>query len=194
MDLFTALKTVARNYATFQGRATRAEFWWWVVFWVLASSALNVIDGAVFGGPMWRSFDGLWTFAFGIGRWPPFGGGENHSVLCSLWFLVTVLPWLALCTRRLRDAGIAVGHVYWNLLPGLGQIIVCILAVERSAHAPAPPPGYGYPTGGQEYAGQYYPYPYPPGAGSMTGQPPAQAPFPAPDQGAPLPPPPPPVR
>lgn len=36
MDFFTAVKTCFRKYADFTGRATRPEFWWFVLFIVLA--------------------------------------------------------------------------------------------------------------------------------------------------------------
>ena len=42
-----------RKYADFGGRATRAEFWWWVLFIVIGSTVLT-----------WKN---LFTFS-GIGR------------------------------------------------------------------------------------------------------------------------------
>ena len=33
-----------RKYVDFAGRATRAEYWWWVLFLVIGSIVLSVID------------------------------------------------------------------------------------------------------------------------------------------------------
>ena len=33
-----------KNYFKFSGRATRAEYWWWLLFTVLAGIVLNVVD------------------------------------------------------------------------------------------------------------------------------------------------------
>lgn len=43
MDLKTAIITCFQNYANFNGRATRAEFWWWTLFCFLVSIATGLI-------------------------------------------------------------------------------------------------------------------------------------------------------
>jgi uncharacterized membrane protein YhaH (DUF805 family) len=43
MDFGQAIKTCLNNYATFTGRAGRAEFWWFVLFNVVVSVAASVI-------------------------------------------------------------------------------------------------------------------------------------------------------
>ena len=43
MDFFTAIKTCFRKYADFTGRATRSEFWWFVLFLFLADIVLLAI-------------------------------------------------------------------------------------------------------------------------------------------------------
>lgn len=44
MDMFTAVKTVYSKYATFSGRASRAEFWYFFLFTLVAGAALSAID------------------------------------------------------------------------------------------------------------------------------------------------------
>ena len=66
-----------RKYADFGGRATRDEFWWWVLFIVISSTVLSVIDSLV-----------------GLG-----------SSLETLFGLATLLPTLAFTARRLHDIG-----------------------------------------------------------------------------------------
>jgi len=40
MDFVTAIKTCLLKYATFKGRAGRAEYWWWYLFSLIWSMAL----------------------------------------------------------------------------------------------------------------------------------------------------------
>lgn len=43
MDFGQAIKTCLNKYATFDGRAGRAEFWWFVLFNVLVSIAASIV-------------------------------------------------------------------------------------------------------------------------------------------------------
>ncbi len=49
VDFVTAIKLFFQNYANFEGRATKSEYWWAVLFNVLASTAVSFIPyvGAV---------------------------------------------------------------------------------------------------------------------------------------------------
>jgi uncharacterized membrane protein YhaH (DUF805 family) len=39
-----SIKTCFNKYADFNGRATRSEFWWWVLFVILATLAANILS------------------------------------------------------------------------------------------------------------------------------------------------------
>jgi uncharacterized membrane protein YhaH (DUF805 family) len=45
MNFIDAIKSGFQNYANFKGRATRSEYWWWVLFTVIA----NAVGTAVLG-------------------------------------------------------------------------------------------------------------------------------------------------
>lgn len=47
VDIFTAVKTVYSKYATFSGRAGRAEYWYFFLFTIIAGAALSVIDATL---------------------------------------------------------------------------------------------------------------------------------------------------
>ena len=47
MNLQTAVKTVLSKYATFTGRASRSEFWWFTLFIFILSLVLAMIEGAI---------------------------------------------------------------------------------------------------------------------------------------------------
>ena len=87
MNMQTAVPAVFRKYVVFNGRATRSEFWWWILFIVLVSVALSMVDGAVIA-PM----TGHEAFDRDAGQ--PLQLGFN---------LATLLPTLAVTVRRLHD-------------------------------------------------------------------------------------------
>ena len=78
-----AVKSGFRQYVRFRGRATQPEFWWWMLFIVIASIVLDVID---------RMIDRM-------------VGIEELGVLSTLFGLATLLPSLAVTSRRLHDIG-----------------------------------------------------------------------------------------
>ena len=82
-----AIKTGFRHYITFRGRATRPEFWYWMLFVALAALALTV--GAVRIGSATNS-----ATAAGY-----------LLLLPTAFILATLLPTLAITARRLHDIG-----------------------------------------------------------------------------------------
>ncbi|MGZ4429554.1 MAG: DUF805 domain-containing protein, partial [Nocardioidaceae bacterium] len=44
MTFTQAVRSVLSKYATFSGRATRSEYWWFYLFSVLVSLATSVVD------------------------------------------------------------------------------------------------------------------------------------------------------
>lgn len=77
MDFQTAVRSCLNQYATFTGRASRSEFWWFYLFCFIASVAANLIG-------------------FGIGL---------HYILHDIVALALLLPQLAVGARRLHDIG-----------------------------------------------------------------------------------------
>ena len=85
MTFVDAVKQCLRKYGDFNGRATRAEFWWWQVFGWIGGLIFGSIDSSI------RSFAGGDSYAFS-----PFG---------SIFGLAILLPGLAVQARRLHDIG-----------------------------------------------------------------------------------------
>lgn len=101
MDFATAVSTCFEKYATFAGRASRAEFWYFVVFSLGGTGVGFLIDEAVFAA------DG----------WSPIG---------SAFSLATFLPSMAVGARRLHDIGKS-GWLQLNgLVPLLGWIFLIL--------------------------------------------------------------------
>ena len=92
-----------RNYATFSGRATRAENWWWVLFTVLAGIGLEAFDTVT------RTM-GLFGFLFD---------------------LVVLMPSLALGVRRLHDINKSGWWLLLWVVVVIGWIVLIVWAIKR---------------------------------------------------------------
>jgi uncharacterized membrane protein YhaH (DUF805 family) len=44
MTFFESIRTCFTKYADFKGCAARSEFWWWVLFYILASAAIGLVS------------------------------------------------------------------------------------------------------------------------------------------------------
>lgn len=71
-----AIKTCFRKYATFRGRASRSEYWYFTLFLLLAGTVLSVLETAM---------------------------GQDGQVLGGIFSLVTFLPSISATVRRLHD-------------------------------------------------------------------------------------------
>ena len=83
MTIQESVKTCIRKYADFSGRATRAEYWWWVLATTIVSFMISGVD----------------TFIRSVAGW------EIYSPFQSLFGLAILLPGLAVTCRRLHDIG-----------------------------------------------------------------------------------------
>ena len=119
-SLADAIRTVFSKYATFTGRAGRAEYWWWIlanyaVFLVLYIIGLVIILSATAGIAAGN------TSTAGVSLI-----GSALFMLAGLWELALFIPTLAVLVRRLRDAGFAWGFVFLALVP-FGSIAVLVM-------------------------------------------------------------------
>ena len=119
MGFGQAIAACMTDYATFSGRASRSEFWWFYLFVVLMSWGATLVAAAAFPADP--------------------AAADALSGLVNLMFL---LPVLAAGARRLHDIG---RSGWWQLLylTGIGVILLIVWWVlsskqERNAHgAPA---------------------------------------------------------
>ena len=84
MNFVESIKTCFVKYATFSGRASRSEFWYFCLFLVILDVSTEILDAALAGESFW-SYD------------------EFFGPITSIFYLVTFLPGLALSFRRLQD-------------------------------------------------------------------------------------------
>ena len=119
VSFIDAIKLGFRNYFMFTGRSTRAEYWWWALFILLADVILTVYDNIV--GTSFSPDNGLFTSLFGLG---------------------VLIPSLALGVRRLHD----INRTGWWQLMWLGSFLIIpaiVLIVWAIRQGDASPNKYG---------------------------------------------------
>jgi len=101
---------VLKKYAEFGGRAQKAEYWFFLLFTILISLALGIID-RITGSFM-----------------PQVGMG----LLGVLYSLAVFIPSLAVSIRRLHDTGRSGWWLLIGLIPLVGAIVLIIFMVQDS--------------------------------------------------------------
>ena len=96
MDFATAVKTVVmQKYANFSGRAMRSEYWWFILFYIIAYIVLAIVDYLL--------------------------GAQLLTVILSLGLLI---PSIAVAVRRLHDLDKSGWWLLLGLIPIVGLILI----------------------------------------------------------------------
>ena len=134
-----AIKSCWRQYAGFGGRATRAEYWWWVLGTTAVSAILLILDGLIFGfgGSSAVVFRPIFGLALLLPDWAAMDGvifgflGDSPAGLQTVFWLAILLPSLAVTARRLHD----IGRTGWWQLLWYGIAIVGALTLAYALTA-----------------------------------------------------------
>lgn len=102
MTFAEAVGTCLSKYADFDGRARRAEYWWFVLFSILGQLVLAVLDAIVLRGA---------------------------QILPTLFVLALFLPALAVGARRLHDRDMSAWWLLLWLVPVIGPLLLLILFI-----------------------------------------------------------------
>lgn len=100
-----AIQRAFNKYCCFTGRASRSEYWWWILFTSLVG------------------------FGFGFLTFTVSEAFEYLSDIASLAFL---LPGLGLVWRRLHDINRSGANLLWAFLPIIGWVILLIYLTKES--------------------------------------------------------------
>jgi uncharacterized membrane protein YhaH (DUF805 family) len=105
MTFTESIATCFSKYATFKGRATRSEFWWFYLFSLILGWAASIAGAVMFIG------GGVEEMQFGA------------DILSSFVTLALMVPTMAVSCRRLHDIG---KSGWWNfiLLTVIGIFLV----------------------------------------------------------------------
>ena len=84
-----------KKYATFEGRASRSEFWWWFLFSTIVVLASLLISEEI----------------------------DNPILYLIIW-LILVIPGFSVIVRRLHDVNRSGWNYFWILIPILGSLLL----------------------------------------------------------------------
>ena len=90
MDFQTSIKTCFNKFAVFSGRASRSEFWFFVLFGILGGIIALIIDVMILGYPL-----------------------EENGPINLIFSVVLIIPSLSVAARRLHDIN---KSGWWQLL------------------------------------------------------------------------------
>jgi len=117
---YEAMRRFFLKYATFRGRASRSEFWWWMLTGFLAANALDVLSGLTTGGR--DPLDIAGSFAI-VDVW---------SGISAVGQLAVFIPSLAVSWRRLHDVDRSGTWIFICFVPVVGLIVYLVMTASRS--------------------------------------------------------------
>lgn len=107
MDFATAVKTcLMGKYATFAGRATRSEFWFFQLFYFVVALMLLVIDEMILHNDL--------------------------GPLQTIWSIALLVPGVAVAARRLHDIDRSGWWQLLYLIPLIGWIVLIVWFATKS--------------------------------------------------------------
>ncbi|AMM21929.1 hypothetical protein AX769_19505 [Frondihabitans sp. PAMC 28766] len=114
ISLPNAVRRALKKYATFSGRASRSEFWWWALGVYVVDIVLGIIRNAVGGSNGMNA------------------GGTIIGIITLLFSLAVIVPYLAVFWRRLHDTNKSGGWFFLGFIPIIGTIIVIVFLALAS--------------------------------------------------------------
>ncbi|MBJ2187128.1 MAG: DUF805 domain-containing protein [Muribaculaceae bacterium] len=98
-----------QHYCDFSGRASRSDYWWFVLFGFILGAITGVIAGFS------ETLGGILNVIVGLGL---------------------LLPSLGLAVRRLHDTGRSGWWIFISLIPLVGQILLLVWLCQESQMTP----------------------------------------------------------
>ncbi len=109
------LDTVKNKYVDFNGRATRSEYWYFVLFSVLISILLGLIDTFIINPYLCMTLE-----------------EAARGGLFTSFTLAVLLPHIGIAVRRLHDTGKSGWWYFIALIPIIGALILLFFFVADS--------------------------------------------------------------
>jgi len=105
--------SVLKKYAVFDGRASRAEYWYFFLFNIIVSIILSILGKAI----------GVLNVTIGT-------AGSEINILSAIYGLALFIPGLAVLVRRLHDVGKSGWMALISLIPLIGTIWILVLIIR----------------------------------------------------------------
>jgi uncharacterized membrane protein YhaH (DUF805 family) len=117
-----AMRRFFLKYATFRGRASRSEFWWWALTAFVASSVLRTLSNLNTDADTRES----------LGAFDSVAVTDPYSGVLAVLQLAVFVPSLAISWRRLHDVDRSGAWTFITFIPVLGLIVYVVMTAGRS--------------------------------------------------------------
>ena len=101
INFFNAIKICFQKFFVFTNRASRSEYWWFILFYIISATI------------------------------PTFVPNENVVVFGYIMSFLLFIPSIAVTVRRLHDINKSGWFIFISLIPILGSIIVLVMTIEK---------------------------------------------------------------
>jgi uncharacterized membrane protein YhaH (DUF805 family) len=128
-----AIQSGFQNYVKFDGRSSRAAYWWWALFTIIVSVITGIIDRAI-GSTLVTTPEAAGMTAGTVG------------IVTSIASLILFLPSLAVLVRRLHDTDRSGWWVLINVIPIIGWLVMLFFLLQPGSlglNRYGPPPRTG---------------------------------------------------
>ena len=111
MGFMDAVKSCFEKYATIQGRARRAEYWWFYLFIIIAYIVVSVVAGV-------------------LSAIIPILGAVAFGAL-ALGAIAILIPSICVTVRRLHDQDRSGWWILIAFVPAIGGIVLLVFMILR---------------------------------------------------------------
>jgi uncharacterized membrane protein YhaH (DUF805 family) len=137
-----AVVRLFKKYVVFSGRASRSEFWWATLFF-LVGPLIFWVPGVIIGYATGSEYMNPNTGRLGTTPGPALA---IFGVAGLLLYLAILLPSISVTVRRLHDANFS-GFLYLLSFVPVGSFVLLVLAIMESN-----PEGVRFDEGNESYA------------------------------------------
>ena len=110
------LDTLKNRYADFKGRASRSEYWYFVLFYVILVVIFRLLDSLVLNPMLGASAE----------------QATQGGLLQMIFAVALIIPSIAIGARRLHDIGKSGWWLLIGFIPVLGAIVLIYFFVQKS--------------------------------------------------------------
>jgi len=133
MTFIGAIQAGFRNYFNFRGKASRREFWYWILFTVLLGVVVGTIESIIWPAPQ-QTADWMQEIQNVAAQPTPLSNFLSFALL---------IPNLSILARRLNDAGFSAKWLFLQAVPigygifaGIGAVAVLSNAAPSAMLTP----------------------------------------------------------
>ncbi|MGV8851146.1 MAG: DUF805 domain-containing protein [Rhodoglobus sp.] len=141
-SLRTTMSRFFERALSLRGRASRSEYWWWMLVNIVTMTMLQLViptllngrapEGTIVVGP----FGSLDFSSVSVATW---SGAEVVnpaavtilSIIAAGWLLLTAIPGVTVAVRRLHDSNLSGWWALLGVIP-FGALVVLALATRQS--------------------------------------------------------------